>query len=431
MANKKITELTEETSPAGADLLALVDDVSGTPTTKKVTVTNLMTQAPVQAADISGLATQVSLGNHEALTSSVHGISAFGATLVDDADASAARTTLGLGSAATSASTDFASAAKALTTPTFSGTPPAYTLTSAENGKVVIVDESSNAYITVPQSLGSGFNCTIVQKGTGKVVLQAGTGVSVAGYNLGVATIGQYGVIDLVPISTDNYYVTGDTDKAPFLNTYSAEFDGTNEHLHFGTSATNKNIFFGTGDYAFSIWFRQTATSNNTLYEGATTTSYGYVQNQTLHIRGFTGSNETFSSVVVNNDWNHLVITRVSGTVDIYLNNSSRTGALTIAGTSPVSNPFIANFGFHVISGYFWQGQMDEISFHIGNGLTSSQVSAMYNSGVPIDISSGYGATHWWRMGDGFSGTTIADQIGSEPLEAANGVDLQSTTVPS
>jgi len=101
MANKKITELTEETSPAGADLLPLVDDVAGTPTTKKVTITNLMTLAPVQTTDISGFATTVSLGNHESLTSSVHGISAFGATLVDDADAAAARTTLGLGSLAT------------------------------------------------------------------------------------------------------------------------------------------------------------------------------------------------------------------------------------------------------------------------------------------------------------------------------------------
>jgi len=100
MANKKITELTEETSPAGADLLALVDDVSGTPTTKKVTVTNLMTLAPVQTADISGFATQTSLSTHEGLTE-VHGISSFGATLVDDADASTARTTLGLGTAAT------------------------------------------------------------------------------------------------------------------------------------------------------------------------------------------------------------------------------------------------------------------------------------------------------------------------------------------
>jgi hypothetical protein len=105
MANKKITELTELTSPAGADLFAIVDDTDTT--TKKVTVSNLMTQAPVQAADISGLATQVSLGNHEALTQ-VHGISAFGATLVDDADAAAARTTLGLGTAATTASSDYA-----------------------------------------------------------------------------------------------------------------------------------------------------------------------------------------------------------------------------------------------------------------------------------------------------------------------------------
>ena len=55
MANKKITELTELTSPAGADLFAIVDDTDTT--TKKVTVSNLMTQAPVQAADISGLAT--------------------------------------------------------------------------------------------------------------------------------------------------------------------------------------------------------------------------------------------------------------------------------------------------------------------------------------------------------------------------------------
>ena len=101
MANKKITELTEETSPAGADILAIVDDTVGTATTKKVTITNLMTLAPVQTADISGFATTVSLGNHESLTSSVHGISAFGATLVDDADAATARTTLGLGALAT------------------------------------------------------------------------------------------------------------------------------------------------------------------------------------------------------------------------------------------------------------------------------------------------------------------------------------------
>ena len=52
--------------------------------------------------------------DHAALTQA-HGISAFGATLVDDASASAARTTLGLGTAATAATGDFAPAAQGVT----------------------------------------------------------------------------------------------------------------------------------------------------------------------------------------------------------------------------------------------------------------------------------------------------------------------------
>jgi hypothetical protein len=42
-------------------------------------------------------------------------VSSFGLTLVDDADAAAARTTLGLGTAATTASTDYATAAQGAT----------------------------------------------------------------------------------------------------------------------------------------------------------------------------------------------------------------------------------------------------------------------------------------------------------------------------
>jgi len=61
MANKKITELTDLPSPAGADIMAIVDDVAGTPTTKKVTATNLMTLAPVQS--VAGRTGTVTLSN--------------------------------------------------------------------------------------------------------------------------------------------------------------------------------------------------------------------------------------------------------------------------------------------------------------------------------------------------------------------------------
>ena len=61
MANKKITELDALTTPAGADVLAIVDDTDTT--TKKVTVTNLMTLAP--AIDATSVAAAGALMDSE------------------------------------------------------------------------------------------------------------------------------------------------------------------------------------------------------------------------------------------------------------------------------------------------------------------------------------------------------------------------------
>lgn len=125
MANKKFTDLTSASSLAGSDILAVTVDPAGTPATRSTTITQLMGQAPVQQSDLNTLATQVSLGqtetdltalinlratqvslgNHEALTQA-HGISAFGATLVDDLDATAARATLGVDATGTDNSTN-------------------------------------------------------------------------------------------------------------------------------------------------------------------------------------------------------------------------------------------------------------------------------------------------------------------------------------
>jgi hypothetical protein len=103
-----------------------------------------------------------SVSTHAALTSSVHGISTFGATLVDDADASAARTTLGLGTAATTASTDYATSAQGST---------------ADSALQDVVDDSTpqlggnldvNGNSIVSASAG---NINITPDTTGKIVL--------------------------------------------------------------------------------------------------------------------------------------------------------------------------------------------------------------------------------------------------------------------
>ena len=43
MADKKLTSLTEDTSPTTDDIVYVVDDPGGTPTGKKVTLSNLLT----------------------------------------------------------------------------------------------------------------------------------------------------------------------------------------------------------------------------------------------------------------------------------------------------------------------------------------------------------------------------------------------------
>jgi hypothetical protein len=104
MPNKKIFEdLAELTTSAAADVLPIVDDTTGTPTTKHITVANLMLSAPVQTSD---------LGTAAATDASDYATAAQG-LLADSAIQSS-----DLGTAATTASTDYATAAQGSTADT-------------------------------------------------------------------------------------------------------------------------------------------------------------------------------------------------------------------------------------------------------------------------------------------------------------------------
>lgn len=74
-------------------------------------LSGLPTLGSAAAQDTSAFEAAGTVATHAALTTA-HGISSFGASLVDDADAATARTTLGLGTAATTASAAYATAAQ-------------------------------------------------------------------------------------------------------------------------------------------------------------------------------------------------------------------------------------------------------------------------------------------------------------------------------
>ena len=170
MANKKITELTELTSPAGADLFAIVDDTDTT--TKKVTVTNLMTQAPVQTTDISGFITGVTAGELGDFDFDDNAILGFSASKNDQ-------------------------------------TGTTYTVAASDNGKVVVLNNASAITVDIDTGLPAGFNCSFVQKGAGQVSF-SGT-ATVNNRQSHTKINGQYGVASIVAYDTDTYILAGDT----------------------------------------------------------------------------------------------------------------------------------------------------------------------------------------------------------------------------
>lgn len=171
--NKKISALTAlGTTPAGTDIIPITD-VSGTPTTKKVTVTNLMGASPVQS--VAGRTGTVTVDAGDLTDGDFGGtaILGFDCTLNDQ-------------------------------------TGTAYTILASDAGKVITCNNGSAVTVTVPASLGAGFTCSVVQKGAGQVTFAASS-TTINNRQTHTKIAGQHGVATLISTAADVFVLAGDT----------------------------------------------------------------------------------------------------------------------------------------------------------------------------------------------------------------------------
>lgn len=81
-----------------------------------------------------------------------------------------------------------------------------YSITSADNGKVIQSTSASAITITIPTGLPTGFNCTVVQMGAGQVTF-SGTYLNRTGFT---KTASQYSVVSILHLGSDKIIVTGE-----------------------------------------------------------------------------------------------------------------------------------------------------------------------------------------------------------------------------
>lgn len=180
-------------------------------------------------------------------------------------------------------------------------------------------------------------------------------------------------------VNTSTTYGTGKINNG-------AVFNGSSSRLN-----TSSNYSLSTGDFTLSHWFKKAANTGNmgmvTTRDADTSgfsTAWGNSDNKvSVFIRSNTGDDIiTYGTAITDTNWHHLLVTRLSGTMRLYIDGSD-VGNTSSARTMNNSNGFA--FGYLRITGgtapdHFFNGTLDEILV-ANRAFSPTEVSQLFLHG--------------------------------------------------
>ena len=197
-----------------------------------------------------------------------------------------------------------------------------------------------------------------------------------------------------------------DTTPVTFYNTYSLNFDGSNDYVDTGFQPD----FIHT-NATMSYWVKlndfvsmQTMGCHNTkrFYLGFNTTSAMF------GVANAAKTSTDVSSYISTDTWIHLCLVAEGGTAKYYINGVERDSNTYTqsSGNNPDTN-FLIGATSHTSTSYYMEGNIDEVAIW-DTALDADAVAAIYNSGTPTDLKVNSGdydnssnLQGYWRMGDG------------------------------
>jgi hypothetical protein len=197
-----------------------------------------------------------------------------------------------------------------------------------------------------------------------------------------------------------------------FTNTYSLDFDGVDDYVDLGISTT------GTNDVSISCWIKTTETFAYTLTRcafGGRDVTFG--DNYTLGRLGslFASPNDmkvrvfnTLGTTKLNDgDWHNIIFTYDYTTKEVkaYVDGNTTPEVSITVGLFRSKKIFIGATNQAI--GSFYQGNVDECGLWY-SVLTTGDVTSIYNSGAPGDLTA-LSPVGWWRNGDDATYPTIPD----------------------
>jgi hypothetical protein len=231
-------------------------------------------------------------------------------------------------------------------------------------------------------------------------------------------------------------------EAASYSNSYSISLDGTDDYVALGNSSA-----LAPSSITISAWIKVSGSVNAFNYivsragsaYGSYHLRYTNANKFNVHL-GFTSSqfknDITSSSTYTLTDWHHVAFTYDQTNAKLYVDgveeySGAETRAIDYTAGTKGTDTHIGKSGGTLNYASPSEGLIDEVAI-FNSALSGSDITAIYNSGTPDDLTS-YSPVGWWRMGDNDSGTgtTITDQgSGGNDGTLTNGPTF-STTVPS
>ena len=237
---------------------------------------------------------------------------------------------------------------------------------------------------------------------------------------------------EVVAISNEQSLFYGLPDPAPWLNTYSLDFDGVNDVVQCGLTPS----FEITDSFSASAWVKlDTLGTQRGIVGKFTSGALGWhMRIQSTNIIRFVfatnGSNyfgADSTTTLATDTWYHVVITydgsQANTGMKIYINGSLETMTTLGGGTvttivNTIPNHIGASAG-STASG-FWDGNIEEVAV-FSSELSAGNVTTIYNGGLPTDLELFSPLpTAWYRMGDG----AVYPMINNEQAYSHRSVDF-------
>jgi len=250
-----------------------------------------------------------------------------------------------------------------------------------------------------------------------------------------------------------------------YTNSKSTSFGDTEYTIRTRQSGEFSNLYKPSGSampaHSYSMWFKPVSSSNPPNNQSVffafsqlgTFSGTSYIDlrwlgpgasNQRLRLQySVSGSSNRLSlltdvgTVPADGNWYHIVVTfdgssnglleATPYTLKIYINGSevSTTSSTFsqgggVADSDGAIEPVFVGFGRNPSGFYLRDSLIDEFGYW-NQELTSTQVSNLYNSGAPTDLTDfSPSSAHVYRMGDGDTFPTISDQVGNADQTMTN-----------